>query len=86
LRTAVAKYLEQQGLVRLQFSVFAGTLNALQWQKLWTRIALLYTQRCKKNDAIYCIMLSKAAFKKMQGLGNMPDKKFILDEIQVLYL
>jgi CRISPR-associated protein Cas2 len=86
LRTAIAKYLEQQGLVRLQYSVFAGTLNLEQWQKLWNRVALMYEKSCKESDAIYCMILSKAAFKKMQGLGKKPDKKFILDEIEVLYL
>ena len=57
-----------------------------QWQKLWNRIALLYDKSCKESDAIYCIMLSKAAFKKMQRLGAKPDNISILDEIDVLYL
>jgi len=70
----------------LQYSVFAGTLNAGQWQKLWNRIALLYNKSCKEKDSIYCMMLSAAAFKKMQCLGTKPDKRFILDEIEVLYL
>lgn len=86
LRTGVAKYLEQQGLVRLQYSVFAGTLNNEQWQKLWNRVALLYEKRCGEHDTIYCILLSKAAFKKMRSLGEKPDNKFVLDEIDVLFL
>lgn len=86
LRTAVAKYLAQQGLVRLQYSIFAGTLNPQQWQKLWDRVTLLYRERCKPGDKVHCITLSKAAFKKMQALGEKPDSAYILDEIEVLYL
>jgi len=47
---------------------------------------LLYNKSCKEKDSIYCMMLSAAAFKKMQCLGTKPDKRFILDEIEVLYL
>jgi len=86
LRTAIAKYLEQQGLVRMQYSIFAGTLNDDQWQKLWNRVALLYYKSCSEADSIHCIVLSKAAFKKMQNLGKKTDNSFILDEIKILYL
>lgn len=86
LRTWVSKYLERQGLTRLQYSVFVGTLTREQWATLWTRVHEQCTAHFKDDDSLYCMILSKGAFQKVQQVGKTIDTDFILDEGYTLYL
>lgn len=85
-RTKLAKYLEREGFIRLQYSVFAGDIKAHHWKKVWGRLKLFFEEKCQPHDKIYVTKIDADNFRKMEGLGEKPDIPYILNEQNSLYL
>jgi CRISPR-associated protein Cas2 len=85
-RTKIAKYLEQTGLTRLQYSLFIGKMNFVKWQKTKQKIEKIFNQYASPNDKLYIQNIDENNFEKMEIMGNAPDIDFILHKQKVLYI
>ena len=77
-RARVAKYCKQAGLIRVQKSVFLGTLELNRLDEL--------SERCKQEidenkDSVYLFPFCEEDFKKIKVLGQGFDKKLVSDDI-----
>lgn len=85
-RTKLSDLLELHGFDRIQYSVFVGKIPIGRWQKLWSEIEKLYTEKGKSNDRIYSHVIEHDHFKKMTILGNAIDTAWVLQEIKVWFV
>ena len=77
-RNRVAKYCKQAGLIRVQKSVFLGSLERSRFDEL--------SERCKEEidedtDSLYLFPFCEDDFKKIKVHGQGFDKKLVNDEI-----
>lgn len=85
-RTKLADYLEQQGLVRLQYSVFSGEVEAHHWNRIWKHITHFFRTKCQPEDKVFSMVVDSDHFRKMDTLGPEPEIAWIMDEIHTFYL
>jgi len=81
-RTKISKLCEQIGLIRVQYSVFLGTLNANDKDTLEIQLEELMD---KETDSIYVFPMSKDELKETVLLGKAFDKKYITDEVKEMF-
>ena len=77
VRTKVAKKLLEYGLVRLQFSVFAGPYERVTFDELWQNITELIKQKQGEQDKFYYILVSINQFKNLKMYGETVDVNYI---------
>jgi CRISPR-associated protein Cas2 len=83
VRSQVARACKQQGIYRVQKSVFLGMLNKNQVDELSIICSDLINP---KKDSVYIFPMCKDDFKKVKLLGQAFDKKLVTDEIKVLFI
>jgi CRISPR-associated protein Cas2 len=81
-RTKVAKFCQQAGLYRVQYSCFLGTLAANQKDTLELQIQDLIDE---KKDKVYIFPMNKSELQATVLLGQAFDKKLINDEVRALF-
>lgn len=81
-RTKVAKYCQQAGLYRVQYSVFLGKLKPNQKDTLELQIE---EQIDPERDRVYIFPMSKNELQDTVLLGQAFDKKRISDEVHALF-
>jgi CRISPR-associated protein Cas2 len=74
----VAKACKEQGLYRVQKSVFLGNLNANEMDELAVRCSDLIDQ---EHDRVYVFPFCEEDFKKIKLVGQAFDKELVTDEI-----
>lgn len=82
-RTKIAKACQQNGLYRVQYSVFLGTIDADRKDTLQLRIEELMNEEV---DSVYIFPMSKDELKATVLLGQAFDKDMVTDEVKSLFL
>ncbi|KAA0227893.1 CRISPR-associated endonuclease Cas2 [candidate division KSB1 bacterium] len=82
-RTQVAKTCQRAGLLRVQYSVFLGDLNANEIDELGLKIKTLIDE---ESDRVYLFPMCQEDFSKVRLLGEAFDKKLVTNEIRELFL
>jgi CRISPR-associated protein Cas2 len=82
-RTKIAKACEQNGLQRVQYSVFLGTIEPDEKDSLQLQIEELMNE---DHDSVYIFPMSKDELKSTALLGQAFDKKMITDEVKAMFL
>ncbi len=76
-RTKIAKLCKQKGLYRVQYSVFAGSINRNALDELVLQVEELMDD----SDKIYIFPMCEEDFRKSILLGKDFDKKLIKGEL-----
>ncbi len=82
-RNKVSKICQKMGLMRVQYSVFLGTLNKNDKDSLELQIADLIDEN---SDKVYIFPMSRDELRDSVLLGQAFDKKMITNEVQALFL
>jgi CRISPR-associated protein Cas2 len=82
-RAQVAKACLRAGILRVQYSVFLGELNANEIDELALALKNLIDE---ETDRIYVFPMCKEDFAKVRLLGQAFDKKLVSNEIRELFL
>ncbi|NUM78828.1 CRISPR-associated endonuclease Cas2 [candidate division KSB1 bacterium] len=82
-RTQVAKTCQRAGIMRVQYSVFLGDLNANEIDELGLKIKALIDE---ETDRVYIFPMCKEDFSKVRLLGEAFDKKLVTNEIRELFV
>jgi len=77
-RSKVATQCKGYGLMRVQKSVFLGTLNNNEIDEISLKCQEIMD---KKKDSIYIFPMCDEDFKKVRLLGQAFDKKMVKDEV-----
>lgn len=77
-RSKVAKACKEQGLYRVQKSVFLGNINANEIDEIAVRCEDLIDS---ENDRVYIFPFCDQDFKKIRLIGQAFDKQLVTDEI-----
>lgn len=83
IRTKISKLCEKTGLLRVQFSVFLGKVEKNEMDTLVLMIKELIDT---DEDSVYIFPMSKDELKATILLGQAFDKKYITDEINMLFI
>ncbi len=78
IRNKVAAQCKGYGLIRVQKSVFLGTLNNNEIDEISLKCRELMDE---KKDSIYIFPMCDDDFKKVKLLGQAFDKKMAKDEV-----
>lgn len=81
-RSKVAKYCQQAGLYRVQYSVFLGSIEPDQRDTLELQIE---AQIDLDRDRVYIFPMSKNELQETALLGQAFDKKLVADEVHALF-
>lgn len=81
-RSRVAKYCEQMGLTRVQYSVFLGTLEPNDKDTLQIQIEEIIDP---EKDSVYIFPMSKDELKDTVLLGQAFDKDLVTDNIKEMF-
>lgn len=81
-RSKVAKYCEQIGLTRVQYSVFLGTLEPNDKDTLQIQIEEIIDT---EKDSVYIFPMSKDELKDTVLLGQAFDKELVTDNIKEMF-
>ena len=82
-RTRIAKYCEQSGLYRVQYSVFLGTLEENDKDTLQLQIEEIINPEA---DSVYIFPMNKTELRQSALLGQAFDKDLITDEVREIFL
>ncbi|MEA3547901.1 MAG: CRISPR-associated endonuclease Cas2 [Thermodesulfobacteriota bacterium] len=81
-RTKIAKTCKQKGLYRVQYSVFAGSINRSALDELVLQIEELM----EESDKVYVFPMCEEDFRKSILLGKAFDRKLIKGELLELII
>lgn len=81
-RTRVAKFCEQIGLTRVQYSVFLGTIEPNDKDTLQIQIEETIDEQ---KDSVYIFPMSKDELKDTVLLGQAFDKDLVTDNIKEMF-
>lgn len=81
-RSRVAKYCEQIGLTRVQYSVFLGILEPNDKDTLQIQLEETIDQ---EKDSVYIFPMSKDELKATVLLGQAFDKDLVTDNIKEMF-
>lgn len=82
-RTKIAKACLKNGLYRVQYSVFLGTIDIDRKDALQLQIEELMDEEV---DSVYIFPMSKDELKSTELLGQAFDKDMVTDEVKSLFL
>ncbi len=82
-RNRIAQYCKQQGLYRVQKSVFLGTLNLTQIGEL---AAQCEGTIVSDEDSVYIFPMCEEDFRKVRLQGQAFDERLVTDEVKALFL
>ncbi len=82
-RNRVAKACEKIGLLRVQYSVFLGTLEKTQIDTLEIQIEEYINP---ENDSVYIFPMSKDELRQTVLMGQAFDKKMVTNEVKQLFI
>ena len=85
-RNKLAKYLQHHGLLRLQYSVFAGYVPKARMAHLNKFLKQFKSEKCAETDKIYILPITNKNFRKMVVLGPKPNLKYLLNEEHTYYI
>lgn len=85
-RTKVHDYLEAQGFVRIQYSVFVGQVKATHWRRVWRQLTHLHETYCDPDDKLNSHLIEARHFREMCHLGNPIDIDWVLNEVGVFFI
>jgi len=77
-RSRVAKVCKNQGLYRVQKSVFLGTIEDDQLDEMKVRLGDIIDE---ESDSVYIFPMSKSELNKAGLLGQAFDKELVSDDI-----
>lgn len=81
-RSRVAKFCEQIGLTRVQYSVFLGILEPNDKDTLQIQIEETID---KQKDSVYIFPMSKDELKATVLLGQAFDKNLVTDNVKEMF-
>lgn len=82
-RSKIARFCKQQGLHRVQKSVFLGTLNH---QQIGEVAAYSEGTIQSEEDSVYIFPMCEDDFRKVRLQGQAFDKKMVTDEVKALFV
>lgn len=82
-RSKVAKACLRQGLYRVQFSVFLGTLEPNEHDSLKLEIEDLINE---ETDSVYIFPMNKQELQQTALMGQAFDKKLVTDQVKAMFL
>lgn len=82
-RSKVAKYCQQAGLYRVQYSCFLGTLTKNEKDTLELQIQALIDE---DKDKVYIFPMNQTELQATVLLGQAFDKKLVTDEVRALFI
>jgi CRISPR-associated protein Cas2 len=82
-RQKTAKCCKQAGLYRVQYSCFLGTITASDLDTLQLQIKELINE---EKDKVYLFPMNKAELKQAILLGQAFDKKYVTDDVKLLFI
>ena len=86
LRLKVSNILGEYGLIRIQKSVFCGSLTQSQWMTCQQEVEEKFLEKKGPEDRIYWLSSSKNQLEGMQVFGTFPEKSSILESVIVLHI
>lgn len=86
LRLKVSNILGEYGLIRIQKSVFCGSLTQSQWMTCQQEVEEKFLEMKGPEDRIYWLSSSKNQLEGMQVFGTFPEKSSILESVIVLHI
>ena len=86
LRLKVSNILGEYGLIRIQKSVFCGSLTQSQWMTCQEEVEEKFVEKHVAEDRIYWLSSSKNQLEGMQVFGTFPEKSSILESVIVLHI
>lgn len=82
-RTKLAKLCKKRGLIRVQKSVFLGTLNRTEIDEL----ALMFRDAIEESeDSVYIFPMCRPDFQKTRLIGRSFDRERVTDDVKALIL
>jgi len=81
-RNRVAKYCQQAGLYRVQYSVFLGSVTASDRDTLELQME---EEIDVSTDKVYVFPMSKNELQDTTLMGEAFDKKLMTDEVKALF-
>lgn len=85
-RTKLSKKLIYHGFSRLQFSIFAGTIDQKRFDQLWQELKENLVEDNNAEDKLYVLFIGANQFRKMKCYGPEPDKEFIIGTLSSLLI
>ncbi len=82
-RREISKICKQDGLYRVQYSVFLGTLTPSEKDSLTLRCSEWLDEEV---DSLYVFPMSKSELQQTVLLGQAFDKKLVTDEVREMFL
>ena len=86
LRLKVSNILEEYGLIRIQKSIFCGSLTQSQWMTCQQQVEEKFVEKQDQDDRIFWLSSSKNQLEGMQVFGTFPEKSSILETVIVWHL
>lgn len=77
-RNRISKILIENGLYRIQLSVFFGKINKSQFDSIICEVEEII----EPTDKFYALPIEKTSLKKGKFLGQAFDMKFVTDEVK----
>jgi CRISPR-associated endonuclease Cas2 len=91
-RTRLADWLEREGFLRIQYSIFVGRMTAAQWRKFRRKLEVFHLAECEPEDRILSLALRQNDFENMlqNQLGSTileddADRNWILGKEDVWF-
>lgn len=81
-RTRTIQALKNIGFVRIQESVFCGSLSSQQKKDLIENLK----QITEENESVYLILACQTCFGKVTIIGNGFDKEYVTNDLESMVL
>jgi CRISPR-associated protein Cas2 len=81
-RTHTIQALKNMGFVRIQKSVFCGSLSSQQKKDLIENLK----QITEENESVYLILACQACFGKVTIIGHGFDKEYVTNDLECMIL
>jgi len=85
-RTKIAQTLTAAGLVRIQYSVFAGYIRRKYYNKMTTELDDIMLKYPHIDDKIYFLPIGQQQHKKINMLGKTTDWATIFEPPTTIFL
>ena len=85
-RNQASRFLIQSGLVRIQKSVFIGSLSSSGLEGLKNRLQKLKQKNPGPEDKVHILKIHQQAATEMTMIGAQMDMRFVLASEKVIFL